>query len=137
MGIYFDYDFEDGKEVERWLPCFLCEQKKVLFVEYHIKTGLVYSLYDNARKLQSGHQVKVGSAEHLICDDCYNTYGSEEAVIAEILRRRKEEKTEEKTSQIATIEKEIEETKKEFLELLERLGKLYYHLEKAKEGEVG
>lgn len=137
MGIYFDYDFEDGKEVEKWSDCYLCNQKKVLFVEYHVKTGLVYSLYDNARKLQSGYQVKVGSAEYLVCEDCYSTYGSEEGLVAEIIRRRKEEKVSETTTQVQTIEKEIEETKKEFLELVERLAKLYYHLEKAKEGKVG
>lgn len=137
MGIYFEYDFKDGKEVEKWLPCYLCKQKKLLFVEYHIKTGLVYSLYDNARKLQSGHQVKVGSAEYLVCEDCYNTYGSEESLVSEIIARRREEREIENTTQVKVIEKEIEETKKEFLELVERLGKLYYHLEKAKEGKVG
>jgi hypothetical protein len=137
MGIYFDFDFEEGKEVERWVPCFLCNQRKVLFVEYHIKSGPIYTLYDDARKLWSGKEITVGSGSYLVCEDCFSGYRSEEEVVAEILRRRKEEKTSEKISEIKHLEAEIEEAKKEIMELVERLAKLYQHLEKAKEEEIG
>lgn len=132
MGIYFNYDFENGKEVENWLQCYLCRQKKVLIVEYHIKNGPIYSLYQNARKLYSGHEIKIGSSRYLVCDDCYNIFSSEEEVISEILKKRK------KFDALVTadydplkfLEEEIEEEKREILKTIDRIGEMYAKLER-------
>ncbi len=131
MGIYFDYDFEDGKEVEYWLTCYLCHQKKVLFVEYQVKSGPIYTLYNNARRLESGKELKVGTLSHLVCLDCYNAFGSEEGVVAEILRRRKEEKHSEKIAHLKQIETEINETRKQIDDLVQKLAQLYHLLEES------
>jgi len=131
VGIYFDYNYEDGKEVEIWLPCYLCSQKKVLMVEYQIKKGPIYVLLnDEARKLWSGREVKVASETYLICEDCYKSFASEDELITAILKKRKEQAAT-KTDQIDTIkviEQEIEETKHRISELLEKLGMLYERL---------
>lgn len=132
MGIYFDYDIESGKEVENWLVCYICHKKKVLVVEYHIKNGPVYSLYKDARKLFSGYELKIGSGKYLVCADCYKAAGSEEVIISEIIKNRK------KLDSIPTsdydplkfIEEEIEDAKKEFSKLINRIGELYARREK-------
>lgn len=126
MGIYFDYDLKAGKEVERYVPCYVCGEKKVLFVEYHIPSGTGgYVLYDNARKLFSGKEFQVGSTNHLVCEDCLKEYGSEENVVAEILKRRSETKKTEKQSEIEFLEGEIEETRRHIDELIQKLAQLY------------
>ncbi|MCK4778283.1 MAG: hypothetical protein KAS39_07860 [Actinomycetia bacterium] len=132
MGIYFDYDFAEGKEVERWMDCYLCNQKKVLFVEYHIKNGPIYSLYNDARKLFSGKELKVGSAEHLICDDCLKQYKNEESIVSEILSHRTEDKKQEKESAIIKLESEVEETKRQIDELVHKLANLYQLINESK-----
>ncbi len=134
MGIYFDFDFEEGKEVERWTPCFLCNQKKVLFVEYHVKNGPVYTLYDNARKLWSGKELKVGSGNFFVCEDCLNEWGSEEEIVAEIMNRRKKEKDSLRETEIQQLEAQIEEARKEIDDVIQRMAKLYHLLEEAKKG---
>lgn len=134
MGIYFDYDLENGKEVENWTTCFLCDEKKVLFVEYHVKKGPVYTLYDNARKLYSGREVKLASSKYHICDDCFSRYPSEEEVISAILKRRKEKNivtnSEEDYDPLKILEEEIEEEKRELAKRVEKIGHLYARLEK-------
>lgn len=131
MGIYFEYSYEDGKEVEIWLPCFLCNQKKVLMVEYQIKRGPIYVLLnDDARKLWSGREVKVASETYLICEDCYQSFSSEDELIAAILKKKKEQaaSTDTQIDSIKVIEQEIEETKEKINELLKKLGSLYERL---------
>lgn len=131
MGIYFDYNYEDGKEVENWVRCYLCGEKKVLFVEYHVKKGPIYTLLnDEARKLWSGHEIKIISDRFLICDDCYNKYESEDEIISAIIKKKKEqpETPTEPFSKIKFIESEIEETKDRLEELLNKLGELYERL---------
>lgn len=132
MGIYFNYDFENGKEVENWLQCYLCRQKKVLIVEYHIKNGPIYSLYENARKLYSGHEVKLGSSRYLVCNDCYDNHGSEESVISEILKIRKQVDAPATGDYdpLKFLEEEIEEEKRELLKLIDRIGEMYSRLER-------
>lgn len=135
MGIYFNYDYEDGKEVENWVPCYLCGKKKVLFVEYHIKKGPIYTLLnDEARKLWSGREIKIVNDAYLICEDCYKEKGSEDLMISEILKKKR------LTSQpqtvdfdtIKVIENEIEEVKGKIAALMDRLGELYERLGREK-----
>jgi DNA-directed RNA polymerase subunit M/transcription elongation factor TFIIS len=135
MGIYFDYDYEDGKEVENWVPCFLCGEKKVLFVEYHIRKGPIYTLLnDNARKLWSGHEIKIISDNFLVCEDCYREYPSEDEIISAIIRKRRETPDAQSApiDKIKVIESEIEETKEKIEGLLNRLGELYERLGREK-----
>lgn len=125
VGIYFDYDFE-GKEVERYLPCYLCNEKKVVFVEYHVPSGSDgYVLYDDARKLFSGSELLIGSLNHLVCEDCLKEHGNEENVVAEILKRRTEASKEAKKSEVKYLEEDIEETRRHLDELNEKLTQLY------------
>lgn len=135
MGIYFDYDYEDGKEVENWVPCFLCGEKKVLYVEYHIKKGPIYTLLnDSARKLWSGHEINIISDRYLVCEDCYSARGSEEKVIEDIiaLKRSKSVSTASDLDPLKLIENEIEETKNRINELIEKLEELCARKERIK-----
>lgn len=133
MGIYFDYDFEDGKEVENWISCFLCGEKKVLVVEYHVKKGPIYTLYDNARKLYSGHEINIASSKYLVCEDCYRTYGGEDQVISAVLKKKKElspSTTARDFDTLKIIEEEIHEVRMQISKLLDKLGELHERLER-------
>lgn len=133
MGIYFNYDYEDGKEVENWVPCFLCGAKKVLFVEYHIKKGPIYTLLsDEARKLWSGKEIKIINDTYLVCEDCYKEYETEDAIISEIIKKKRtaQDSRASDLDTIKLIENEIEETKEKIQELLDKLGNLYERLGK-------
>lgn len=132
MGIYFDYDFDNGKEVENYLPCYLCRQKKVLVVEYHVKNGPIYMLYNDARKVFSGREIHLGSSRYLVCEDCYRERGSEEDVIAEILEQRREAGASltVEYDAIKVLEEEIYETKAQIAELIEKIGELHERLER-------
>jgi uncharacterized protein YbaR (Trm112 family) len=135
MGIYFDYNYEDGKEVEIWLPCFTCGEKKVLMVEYQIKKGPIYVLLnDEARKLWSGREIKVASESYLVCEDCYKSFPSEDELIARILKKKKEQISlkQAEIDTLKVIEQEIEETKAKINELLDKLGLLYERLGREK-----
>lgn len=126
MGIYFDLDLENGKEVEKHHPCYLCDEKRVLFVEYQVPSGAGgYVLYDDARKLFSGKEIAAGTAVHLVCEDCLTHYGSEENVIAEILSRRTETKKSEKEGELKYLQEDIEETQRHIDELIQKLAQLY------------
>lgn len=133
MGIYFDYDFEDGKEVENWISCFLCGEKKVLLVEYHVRKGPIYTLYKDARKLYSGHEINIASSKYLVCDDCYRAYGGEDQVISAILKKKKQVSPSlsgGNIDPIKVIEEEIAEVKKDINKLLDKLGELHERLER-------
>lgn len=135
MGIYFNYDFEDGKEVENWVPCYLCSQKKVLFVEYHIKKGPIYTLLnDEARKLWSGKEVKIVNDTYLVCEDCYKSYSTEDEVISAILQKKRSlaKSAASDVDTLKVIENEIEETKEKIFQLLEKIGELYERLGREK-----
>lgn len=135
MGIYFDYDFDNGKEVENYLSCFLCKRKNVLVVEYHVKNGPIYTLYDNARKVFSGREIHVGSSRYLICEECYTSRPSEEDLVAKIIEARRESgiTTVVDYDPIKVIEEEIYETKAELTELIEKLGELHERLERERQ----
>lgn len=135
MGIYFDYDYEDGKEVENRVPCFLCSERKVLFVEYHIKKGPIYTLLsDDARKLWSGREVRIVNDTYLVCEDCFHSYASEDELISAILRKKRTVPDALRTEidTIKVIENEIEETKERICQLLDKLGELYERLGREK-----
>ncbi|MCX7831763.1 MAG: hypothetical protein N2440_02555 [Actinobacteria bacterium] len=135
MGIYFNYDYEEGKEVENWVPCYLCGEKKVLYVEYHIKKGPIYTLLnDEARKLWSGREIKIVSDTYLICDDCYQQRPSEDLIISEILKKKRLSSQPQKAEidTIKVIENEIEDVKGKITVLMERLGELYERLGREK-----
>lgn len=131
MGVYFEYDFKNGKEVEQPERCFLCGKPDVLYAEYYILDGDVYKLYKNARKIVRGKEIPVGSRVHAICDACYSKAPSEEELVEEILKKRLEErklelrkhldelfkKIEDKKQEIALKEKELEVLRSELSEL--------------------
>lgn len=132
MGIYFDYDFEDGKEVENWISCFLCGEKKVLLVEYHVRKGPIYTLYKDARKLYSGHEISIASSRYLVCEDCYRSLGGEDEVISAILKKKKEVSPTATTDfdALKIIEEEIEDVRNQISKLLDKLGELHERLER-------
>lgn len=119
MGIYFDYDFKNGKEVERKEKCYLCENENILYAEYYILEGDVYKLYKDSRKIVRGHEVPVGSRVHAICDDCYASVPSEEELVEKILAKRLEEKKSEIKKQLKELLSKIE-SKKQEIELKEK-----------------
>ncbi len=115
MGIYFDYDFKNGKEVEQQEKCYLCAKPDVLYAEYYILDGDVYRLYKNSRKIVKGKEVPVGSRVHAICDSCLAKYPAEEDLVSAILSKRQEEKKELIKKELDEIFKQIEEKKQEIV----------------------
>jgi chromosome segregation ATPase len=134
MGVYFEYDFKNGKEVEKVEQCYLCENDTVVYAEYYILEGDTYKLYKDARKIIKGKEIQVGSQVHAIGPECLEKYPEEEDLISAILQKRvdlkkeekkkalqeveerikaKEEEIKAKEKEIAEIKKEIEEIKKE------------------------
>lgn len=58
MGIYFNFDFKNGKEVEQPERCYICGRPDVLYAEYYVLDGDVYKLYKNARKIVRGRKCR-------------------------------------------------------------------------------
>lgn len=119
MGVYFDYDFKNGKEVERKEKCYLCENENILYAEYYILEGDVYKLYKNSRKIVHGHEVPVGSRVHTVCESCYQSVPTEEELVEKILAKRLEEKKSEIKKQLKEILSKID-SKKQEIELKEK-----------------
>jgi flagellar motility protein MotE (MotC chaperone) len=138
MGIYFNFDFKNGKEVEQPERCYLCGKPDVLYAEYYVLDGEVYKLYKNARKIVRGKEIPVGSRVHPVCEACLSLYPTEEDLVEEIIKRRMEErkkeiqveieklegKIESKKQEIALKEKELEVLKSELEDLFKQLENL-------------
>lgn len=113
MGIYFDYDFKNGKEVEQPERCYLCGKPDVLYAEYYILDGDIYKLYKNSRKIVRGKEIPVGSRIHPICEACLQKAGTEEDLVEAILQKRMEEKKLELKKQLDEVMQKIEDKKQE------------------------
>lgn len=138
MGIYFNFDFKNGKEVEQPERCYICGRPDVLYAEYYVLDGDVYRLYKNARKIVRGKEIPVGSRVHAICEACLEKYPLEEDLVEEILKKRHEEKkaqiyreiqnlskeAENKKQEIALKEKELEVLKSELEEIQNKIDNL-------------
>ncbi len=113
MGVYFEYDFKNGKEVEKAEKCYLCDKEDVVYAEYYILEGDVYKLYKDARKIIKGREVQVGSINHSLCPSCIEAYPLEEDLISAILKKRVVEKKEDKKKEVENLQKKIEEKQAE------------------------
>ncbi len=113
MGIYFNFDFKNGKEVEQPERCYICGKPDVLYAEYYVLDGDTYKLYKNARKIVRGKEIPVGSRIHAICEACLQKYPYEEDLVEEILKKRHEEKKAEIFKEIQKLQSEAESLKQE------------------------
>jgi len=113
MGVYFEYDFKNGKEVEKRESCYICGKDTVLYAEYYVEDGGVYKLYKDARKIIKGREVPVGSKVHAICDPCVKQYSTEEELVERILDRRLQEKKETYRKELEQISAQIEKKNQE------------------------
>ena len=144
MGVYFEYDFKNGKEVEKVEQCYLCGNDSVVYAEYYILEGDTYKLYKDARKIIKGKEIQVGSLVHAIGPECLEKYPEEEDLISAILEKRLElkkaekkkaleemkQKIKAKEEEIKAKEKEIAELKKELQEMQKEAEKLKKEIEK-------
>lgn len=143
MGIYFDYDFKNGKEVEKREKCYLCEKENILYAEYYILEGDVYKLYKDSRKIVKGKEIPVGSRVHAICDECLRKWSTEEELVERILEKRLEERKaqyrresekyqrmiEQKKQEIALKQKELQILEQELRDLEKKLEALQSMIE--------
>jgi len=113
MGIYFNFDFKNGKEVEQPERCYLCGKPDVLYAEYYVLEGDTYKLYKNARKIVRGKEIPVGSRVHPVCETCLSLYATEEDLVEAIIKRRMEEKKREIQAEIEKLKAKIEDKKQE------------------------
>lgn len=113
MGVYFDYDFKNGKEVERSEKCFTCSKENILYAEYYILEGDVYKLYKDSKKIVRGKEIPVGSRIHTICDECIDKYSTEEEIVEKILKKRQEERVLQLKDELKTLQNQIEDKKQE------------------------
>ena len=109
MGVYFEYDFKNGKEVEKTEKCYICGKDNVVYAEYYILEGDVYKLYKDARKIIKGKELQVGSHFHPLCSTCENKYPSEEELISTILNKRLDEKKDVRKKELTVIEGQVKE----------------------------
>lgn len=134
MGVYFEYDFKNGKEVEKTENCYLCKKGSVLFAEYYILDGNTYKLYKESRKIVKGKEIPVGSRLHLVCEACFQESHNEESLVEKILTERLNERKEQyenelnelkalmekKTQEISLKEKELEVLRQELSEIKDK-----------------
>lgn len=109
MGVYFDYNFRNGKEVEKAEKCYICDKEDVVYAEYYVLEGDVYKLYKDARKIIKGKEVHFGSQLHTVCPECEQKHLNEEELLSLILEKRVEAKKDERRNELVAIEKQIEE----------------------------
>lgn len=132
MGVYFEYDFKNGKEVEKAEKCYLCGADNVIYAEYYILEGDTYKLYKDARKIIKGKEVQVGSQVHTVGPECLEKYPEEEELISSILQKRLDEKKVEKRKEIEEIENQIKAKEDEIRAKEEELKKLQAELDELK-----
>ncbi len=113
MGIYFEYDFKNGKEIEKREKCYLCEKENILYAEYYILEGDVYKLYKDSRIIVKGKEIPVGSRTHAICDECLQKWPTEEELVEKILARRLEERKVQYKQEFEKYQKMIDQKKQE------------------------
>lgn len=137
MGVYFDYNFRNGKEVEKAEKCFLCDKEDVVYAEYYVLEGDVYKLYKDARKIIKGKEIHVGSMFHTVCPECDQKHPSEEEVLSLILEKRVEAKKNERRHELEMLEQQIESKKeaiagiqKEIDELVAQVNSIKSEVEK-------
>jgi predicted RNase H-like nuclease (RuvC/YqgF family) len=132
MGVYFEYDFKNGKEVEKVESCYLCENDSVVYAEYYILEGDTYKLYKDARKIIKGKEVQVGSQIHAIGPECLEKYPEEEELISAILQKRVDLKREEKRKVLEEIEEKIRAKEEEIKAKEEEISALKIEIEEIK-----
>ncbi len=132
MGVYFEYDFKNGKEVEKAEKCFLCDADSVVYAEYYILEGDTYKLYKDARKIIKGKEVQVGSMVHSVGPECLEKYPEEEALISSILERRLEIKKNERKKEIDELDAQVKAKEEEIKAKEEEVKKLKAELEEIK-----
>lgn len=114
MGVYFDYDFKNGKEVEKKEACYICGKDSVLYAEYYLEDGGVYKIYKDSRKIVQGREVPVGSKVHPVCDACLKQYRTEEELVERILDRRLQERKETYRKELEQIIAQIDAKRQEY-----------------------
>jgi DNA repair exonuclease SbcCD ATPase subunit len=119
MGVYFDYNFRNGKEVEKAEKCYLCDKEDVVYAEYYVLEGDVYKLYKDARKIIKGKEINVGSMVHTVCPECDQKHPNEEEILSLILERRVESKKSERKEELEMIQKQVE-SKQEALAAIQK-----------------
>ncbi len=132
MGVYFEYDFKNGKEVEKAEKCFLCDADSVVYAEYYILEGDTYKLYKDARKIIKGKEVQVGSQVHAVGPECLEKYPEEETLISAILERRVEAKKSEKKKEIEELEAQMKAKEEEIKAKEEEIKKMKAELDEIK-----
>lgn len=132
MGVYFEYDFKNGKEVEKAEKCFLCDTDSVVYAEYYILEGDTYKLYKDARKIIKGKEVQVGSLVHPVGPECLDKYPEEETLISAILERRVEAKKSERKKEIEELEAQLKDKEIEIKAKEEEVRKLKGELDEIK-----